>query len=516
MTITILGLGPGDPGYITRAAWELLEAASTVYLRTAVHPTVAALPAHLTIHAFDELYDRADRFERVYDQIAEQLVERAQHEGDLVYAVPGDPSVAEATTRRIRTLARQQGVAVRVLAGVSFIEPVCAALELDPLEHGLQLLDALDLVPRAVADPDLDSWATLHGYAYEPALAPFPLHATRPALICQVYSRQVASHVKLSLLERFPAHHPVTIVRAAGVAGDEQVWTVALEELDRGQAVDHLTCVFVPALAPLDDLRGPDGIGYVVTRLLGPAGCPWDREQTPQSMRAGLLGETYEVLEALDDDDPELLAEELGDLLMNILSQAEMARQAGTFSMNDVYAHVTTKLICRHPHVFGSLEVAGSGEVLRKWDAIKQAERASKGQQTRTTLDGIPRDLPALAFAQQQANKAAKTGFEWLKTDEVLAKVHEELAELQAAITSDNADNIASELGDLLQALAVLARRLGTDAETALREANQRFRRRFTRMEHLARESGLVFAELPLDTMLELWARAKAVPKDAV
>ena len=367
---------------------ELLQTTEVLYLRTAVHPTVAALPPRLALRPFDALYETAEDFGAVYDRIAADLVERAQHGEEICYAVPGHPLVAEATTRRLLALARERGVPIHIVPGLSFIEPVCASLELDPLEQGMQLLDALDLVlddrpttndqrpttdqPPTTPDtrhptPDTrtqdGAWSEVQGIGpYTPAL-PFPLAPTRPALICQLYSRHIASHVKLSLMERYPAEHMVTLVRAAGVAGQERVWRVPLHELDHQPDLDHLTCAYLPPLAPLDDLRGPAGLAYVVTRLLGPHGCPWDREQTHRSLRSELLEETHEVLEAIDAGDMDALAEELGDLMLNVLMHSEMARQAGDFDIGEVYEQVAAKLIRRHPQVFVATHVAGSSDV---------------------------------------------------------------------------------------------------------------------------------------------------------
>jgi tetrapyrrole methylase family protein/MazG family protein len=520
MSITIIGLGPGDPGSITRAALERIQSTQILYLRTAVHPTIAALPAELTLRAFDQLYEQASDFQAVYEQIAGELIDRAATE-DVCYAVPGDPLVAEASTRRILALARARGIPTRIISGVSFIEPVCAALELDPLEHGLQLVDALDFVLPSAPGPEADSWASLHGFSYDPPLVPFPLLPTRPALICQLYSRRVASDVKLSLMERYPAQHPISLVRAAGVAGEERVWSVPLHQLDHQDGLDHLTCALVPALAPLGDLRGPDGLATIVVRLLGPGGCPWDREQTPQSLRSALLAEAHEALEALDAGDPHALAEELGDLLMNILAQGEMARQAGDFGPGELYEHIATKLIRRHPHVFGESEVqlsapaASSADVLRNWEAIKRAERATNGQEQRGTLDGIPPGLPALAAAQELARKAARAGFEWPAPADAWRKVHEEIGEIEAVLAAtyiEPADRVAhleAELGDLLLAAAVAARALGVDAESALRTAGARFRSRFMAMEQLASRHGGDFATLGLAEKLALWDEAK-------
>ena len=563
-TITILGLGPGDAGLLTCQAWELIQATRVLYLRTAIHPTVAALPRHLELRSFDALYESAGAFGEIYDRIAADLVERARAGEDLIYAVPGHPLVAEATTRRLLALARERGVATRIIAGLSFVEPVCASLALDPLEHGLQLLDALDLIPSfefKVLSSELPestttqnsklktqnsngAWSEIQGVGpYTPPLLPFPLVATRPALICQIYNRRVASEVKLSLMERYPGEHPVSLVRAAGVAGEERVWTAPLHELDHQESLDHLTCAYLPPLESLADLRGPEGIAYIVARLLGPGGCPWDREQTHQSLRPELLEETHEVLEALDTDDMEGLSEELGDVLLSVLMHSEMARQAGEFDQGDVYEHIAAKLIRRHPQVFGEArdlrhEASGAIEdsqnaqkdvsslqplasslsveqVLTNWDAIKQAERAAGGKAPRGLFDGIPASLPALMAAQETVRKAVKAGFDSTDQQWPWDKLHEEIDEVRAAYTEAHSDDqarqrrVEEEFGDLLLATAKLSYRLKVDAESALRAATAKFRRRFAHIERQLREQGRDLKTLDTAEKEALWAKAK-------
>jgi tetrapyrrole methylase family protein / MazG family protein len=384
----------------------------------------------------------------------------------------------------------------------------------------LQLIDALDFVPQPLypAEPPTsatpDSWASLRNLEYTAPLVPFPIVASRPALVCQIYNRRVASELKLSLMERYPANHPITLVQAAGVAGNEQLSTLPLHELDHSDALDHLTSAYIPALAPLADIQSADGLAYIIARLLGPYGCPWDREQTPQSLRSTMLAETHEVLEAIDAGDSHALAEELGDVLLNILMQAEIARQTGDFGPQDVYAAITTKLVRRHPHVFGDRIVADSGEVLRNWEAIKQAENTEKGKQ-RGTLDGIPASLPALASAQELARKAARVGFVWPNPGAAWRKVGEEITEIEALFNESppNTEHLEAEFGDLLLASAVAARAYGVDAESALRSANRRFRERFLAMEQIASQGSVPFAELSLERMLELWEEAKHVSR---
>ena len=508
--ITILGLGPGGARLLTAEAVEHLQAISSLTLRTRMHPTTAELPGHLDVRSYDEMYVQSSDFAGVYRSIAEDLVSRAAGGEDLTYAVPGHPMVAEATTRAIRELAEQQGVAVRIIAGLSFLEPVCEALGFDPLERGMQLVDALEVAAGAAfpeaETPTQRAWSELQGAGdYEPPVLPFPLCATRPAIVAQLYNRRVASAAKLALLERYPAEHPVTIVTAAGVPGRQQLRTVPLHELDHGIELDHLSVAFLPPLAVHEDLRSIDAIEWVTARLLGPRGCPWDREQTHLSLRPYLLEETYETLEALDSGDVAGLSEELGDLLLQVLMHSEMARQAGDFDFGDVTAGIASKLIRRHPHVFGDIAVSGSDEVLRNWDAIKAQEKTDGGRPARGVLDGVPPALPALAAAQKLGHKAAKVGFDWPDVDGVWAKVYEELDELRTADPAKRAE----ELGDLLFVVARLASWLDVDGETALREANIKFRRRFTICEHLA--GGRDLRQLNAAELDELWQRAKRV-----
>ena len=232
-TITIIGLGPGDPGLVTRSAWEALETAGEVYLRTTRHPTVAALPPDVTIHSFDAIYEAMEGFPQVYAQIAAEIVALGLRPQGVVYAVPGDPGVGEATTWLIRRQAAEAGLTVRVIPGVSFIEPACWALGLDPLERdGLQVLDAM--VVAASHAPPFDT--------------------SRPALLAQCYSRSVASDVKLTLLQSFPPDHPVTVLRAAGTAV-EDLRRTPLYALDRSQDFDHLTTRLSPADQPAWSLQ---------------------------------------------------------------------------------------------------------------------------------------------------------------------------------------------------------------------------------------------------------------------
>jgi tetrapyrrole methylase family protein/MazG family protein len=243
----------------------------------------------------------------------------------------------------------------------------------------------------------------------------------------------------------------------------------------------------------------------IVERLRAPGGCPWDREQTHQSLKHNLVEEAYEVLEAIDQGEPHLLAEELGDLLVQVAFHADIAREAGEFQLADVLTSVNRKLVRRHPHVFGDVNVADAREVERNWERIKEEERQQKGQR-KSPVDGIPKDLPALTYAQLMQDRVARVGFEWDDISGVLDKIVEEVEELRRASTDEEE---VHELGDLFFAMVNLSRWLNVQAEDALRQANRRFQQRYAKMEELAQQRGLDFAQLPLDEKEALWQEAK-------
>jgi tetrapyrrole methylase family protein/MazG family protein len=298
------------------------------------------------------------------------------------------------------------------------------------------------------------------------------------------------------------------VIRWAGVAGSEAVTTVPLYELDRPAAgeYDHLTAMFVPALPGNE--RRPDfrDLVQVVARLRGPNGCPWDREQTYTSLKRFVLEESYEVLEAIDSGDPERLCDELGDLLLQVVLQAQLGREDGYFEIRDVIGGITDKLIRRHPHVFGDVQVANSDEVLVNWDQIKRAERPER----ESVLDGVPVHLPALMKALEVSKRVVKVGFEWPSIDEVLAKLDEEVAELRAEMPRGNRAELEGELGDVLFTVVNVARFLKIDPEEALRTMVVRFSTRFREVERLASDSDRPLTSMTIDDLDALWEQAKS------
>ncbi|MCH2510557.1 MAG: nucleoside triphosphate pyrophosphohydrolase [Dehalococcoidia bacterium] len=243
----------------------------------------------------------------------------------------------------------------------------------------------------------------------------------------------------------------------------------------------------------------------IVARLRAPGGCPWDREQTHESLKRNLLEESYEVIEAIDQGDPTVLSEELGDLLVQVAFHADISKEAGDFQLEDVLRKINSKLVRRHPHVFADGHAQDAREVERNWEQIKAQERKEKGE-SKSPVEGIPVDMPALAYAQLMQDRVGKAGFEWNDVSGVLDKIVEEVAELKAAVTPEEK---VHELGDLLFTMVNLTRWSGAHAEDVLRQANQRFGKRYLSMENLAAERGLDFNALPLEQKEELWQEAK-------
>ncbi|HLI88222.1 MAG TPA: nucleoside triphosphate pyrophosphohydrolase [Ktedonobacteraceae bacterium] len=495
--ITILGLGPGSINDLTRQAYDILQQAAhnnqSVYLRTILHPTVEdlrrALPT-LHIESFDSIYDESEEWDTLYRRIAEEVCRQGEQQ-PIIYAVPGHPLIGEATVQLVRQIARERGLSTTIVAGLSFLEPVCTLLDLDPFADGMQLIDATMLT--GIGSDEIAG----------------KIIPTLPLLVAQVYNRRFASAVKLALSECYPDEWPVKLVRAAGLSSEEAVIEMPLYELDRHSHANHLSTLYVPPLGPLEALRLPETLRYITMRLRrDPDGCPWDREQTHQSLIHYVIEETYEVVEALEENDMEKLAEELGDLLLQVYLHAEIARQEGAFAIGDVFEHVNAKLIRRHPHVFGDVEVENAGQVVQNWEAIKRQERikAGKDVERESILDRMPLASPALIVAQEYQKRVARTGFEFTTIERVYAKLEEELRELREATTPEEQ---IEEVGDLLFMIAKIARWLKVDAEEALRRANRKFRRRFQAMEEFARQEGRALSSYNSQEWSTLWQRAK-------
>jgi tetrapyrrole methylase family protein/MazG family protein len=484
--IVVVGLGPGGHDHVTVETRRAIERASHRYLRTSVHPSADLVPDAIT---FDSLYEASDTFDDVYGEIEATLAAAAAAHGEILYAVPGSPLVLE---RTVRLLQRRTDLECDVRPAMSFLDVAWARLGVDPIEAGARLVDGHDFAASAAGERG-------------------------PLLVAHTHANWVLSEIKLAV-DDARGDEPVTILQALGTP-DERIVETTWADLDRTVEADHLTSIWIPQLA------APVGAAYVrfheLTRTLREQ-CPWDIEQTHRSLIPHLLEETYEVVDAINalddghddarDDgiDPDLdLIEELGDLLYQVEFHATIAEQEGRFTIADVATGIHDKLVRRHPHVFGDL--AGSAlethEVLSNWDDIKHTEKART-----SVFDGIPRSMPALAYAAKVGSKASKVGFDWPDVDGAFAKIGEETAELHEALRDPGAADARTveELGDLLFAIVNVARHLRIDPELALRAATDKFRSRFEGVERLAAERSIDLRQADLATLDGLWDEVKA------
>ena len=501
--ITVVGLGPGPWDMLSLRAAARLEQAppGRLVLRTARHPVAQELARRgVSYRTLDQLYEQHPTFEAVYDAMARTLLDMAR-EGEVVYGVPGHPTVGEASVRRLLALGAAHRVQVELVASAGGAEAAWAELGLDPLEVGLAVADAHEVArwarrPEALPSAAGRLWERSRGY-----------------LLLQLDSRLVAQEVKAVLSGAFGDHHRVALVRGAG--GPGQVQWLPLWQLDREDRFDPMTCLYVPPGEAPAAGEWLEVLARIMAALRGPDGCPWDRQQTRESLRHYLIEEAYEAVAAIERGDGGGLQEELGDLLLQVLFQAQLGQEEGSFSLADVGRTLRDKLVRRHPHVFGEAHARDAAEVLRNWEAIKQQERAESaaarpaGVQAGSLMDGIPPQLPALSLAEAVQRRAARVGFEWREVSGAARKAVEEARELREAWLRQQPQEVYRELGDLLFALVNVARYLKVDPELALRDATRRFEARFRRMEQLAAGRGVSLGDLPLEAQDELWQVAK-------
>lgn len=500
--LTIVGLGLGAWDTLTMGAIDALRQARIVYVRTALHPPLAAIQAHLPeiqFHSFDHLYETLPHLSAVYDEIVRRVIEAAVRE-PVVYAVPGSPSLSESTVRMLRGRARTAGIPVQLVQGLSYVEPVLAAVGISDAPW-VQVLEAAEVALMA----DENALGEVPGEA-----VPLPWRApivTVPTLISYLYDCSLASAVKLWLGKYYPDEHRVQVVHTPGTS-ECRVEAIPLYELDRLPDIDYATALYVPPLAETENTRTFAGLMNVTRALRAPGGCPWDREQTHASLKPHLLEEAYEVMEALDSGDTQDLAEELGDLLFQVTIHSQVAAEAGEFSIEEVIGGIAGKLIGRHPHVFGELRLETADEVRGAWEGFKQREKPKRA----SILEQIPKGLPALPQSNLIQKRASSVGFEWPSLEEVISKVEEEIAELRHEVQLEaSKDDEREEFGDILFALVSVARHLHIDPEEALRLANRKFVARFQYVEARVNTLDKSLRDLSPQELDTFWQEAKAL-----
>lgn len=456
------------PATLTQAAWSCIAGADRLFLLSALHPCAKpVLDAGLAFETMDDLYETATDFDALQAAIAGRLLGA----GDCTLAMTG---AADALLPVLRAAAAGRAH-IAVLPGV----------------------------PMGVAAfPECASARRIPANAL-----PERLFSAEELLVEELDTRLLAGEVKLQLAEYYPDEWEVELahMRADGTFVSRRI---ALDELDRQKNYDAVTVLRVPAV-PFDGLTryGYEDLLTVLSRLRAPGGCPWDREQTHRTIKESLLEECYETMDAIDREDDAGMAEELGDVLMQVAFHATIAAEQGRFTARDITTELVRKLIYRHPHVFGAAQADTAAQVLQNWDALKKVE---KHQQTQAdVLAGVPKNFPALLRSRKVQKRAADVGFDWDSAEDAFFKIGEETEELRAAMRSGG--NVEEELGDLLFAVVNVARLLHLEPEFLLAAATDKFIDRFARMETLARSRGLKLEEMPLSEQDKLWNEIKSV-----
>lgn len=480
--IKIVGLGPGSREAITMGTFELLKNSKNVYFKTEIHPNVEYLKqSGIKFKSYDDKYENFEEIEGICESIAKDLIEKHKKTTEIVYAVPGNPLVAEKSVSNLIELCKKENIEVQVFPAISSIDAMIESLKLDPVK-GIKIIDALD-IKKHILDKRVGT------------------------IVTQVYNKSVAAEVKLALIEYYDPNMGIYFVRAAGVKELESIRKIPLCELDKQEDIDSLTSVYIPMnlQAPKDFYDLLD----IMKTLREENGCPWDREQNHKSLKRCLIEECYEVIEAIDKEDEENLVEELGDVLLQVVFHSQIGKEEGNFNINDVVKGICNKLINRHPHVFGKIKVNNCEEVLSNWESIKKQE---KGFETYTEeLTHVPRSFPALMRAEKVQKKASKLGFDWKDIKPALEKVIEELNEIKQVYKSQNKEKITEEVGDLIFSTVNIARFLDIDPEYALNYTIDKFIARFNYIEGKGIETDKKITEMSLEEMDTFWEMSKKI-----
>lgn len=482
--ITIIGLGAGDLNQLPLGIYKKLKNATHLYVRTEQHPVLQELQTEgVTWTSFDAIYEKNDQFENVYKEIVENLL-KLSAVNPIIYAVPGHPLVAEQTVQLLVQAEKQGKAKIRIEGGQSFLDPIFGALRIDPIE-GFQLLDGTSFKRD---DIQMNSHV----------------------LIGQVYDSFSASEVKLTLMEKYPDDFEVTIVTAAG-SSEEVLKKVPLFELDREMELNNLTTLYVPPIPEKESrVKEWQTLREVVAQLRGPNGCPWDKEQTHTTLKKYAVEEVYELLQAIDEEDDDHIVEELGDVLLQVFLHAQIGEDNGYFSLEDVLASITEKMIRRHPHVFGEVEANSTEQVLSNWQEIKEKEGKKS---SKTLLEDELRTESSLLTSFNYQKKAAKVGFDWPEVSGAWEKFEEELQEWKAELSTNDQEAQTDELGDLLFTVVNLARFYGLSPELAMMQANQKFKRRFEYVEQCVHQDRGSFEDYNLEELDQFWKDAKKLER---
>ncbi len=482
--IYILGLGPGNVDALTLGVINRIKSGDRNYLRTEKHPTIEYFKEN-NIHyeSYDYVYEEQEDFEKVYEYIVKDLINKSKEYDTINYLVPGNPMVAERTVELLLN-SENEDLKIEILTAISFIETIIELMGVDPI-HGLKIVDGVGFKIKDV-DINLD------------------------CIITQVYNNKVASDIKLILSQVYGDEYEIYLINNGGITGKEEIYKIPIYKVDRIHSISSLTSIYIPKVDKIDKkIYNMVDIIDTVEILRSEDGCPWDREQSHESLRGCVIEEAYEVVEAIDNRDIDNLVEELGDLLLQVVLHSQIGLEEGEFNIYEVFTKLNEKMIFRHPHVFNEKKVEKSEEVVYNWNKLKFKDRDISTYTD--TLKDVPR-LPALLRSFKVQERARGIGFDWENVEGPLDKVKEEYYEVMEAIDNfegGDVEKIEEELGDLLFSVVNVCRFLDVNPEVALNKTVNKFIERFEIMELKAMEMGIELENMTLEEMDVLWNEAK-------
>lgn len=474
-TVRLIGLGTGGVEGLTLKAYEMLTDGTVTLSRTERHPAVMELKgADLSIETFDSLFEETDSFEELYQKIASEVVSLAHRYGTINYCTAGSPYCGDIVTKKLIDEYKQE-INTIIIDGMSFLDK-CIKLSGAVDSSSIKILDCLEV----------DEFS-------------FDINSAN--IVTQVYDKDMASHLKLKLMEVYPEDceiHKIDVL-------EETVEKLSLYSVDRDKNYGFSTYFCInPIEISKNTVYNVNNLCRVVKILRGPDGCPWDRKQTHESLRPNAIEEAYEVADAIDNHDDENLVEELGDLLLQVVMHAEIGSEEGYFNLQDVVTRVCRKMYQRHPHVFGDVKADSADAAVMSWEAVKEKE---KNLSTYTdNLKNVPKSLSPLSRSYKVQKRAADVGFDWPDADGAVDKVMEEISEFMAEYRAKDADKAEAEFGDLLFALVNVARFAKINPDVALNRTINKFIKRF---EFIEKHSTKDLKLMTLAEMDELWEKSK-------
>lgn len=476
--IFVVGMGPGSVDCLTKGALDRIHSGKRHFLRTASHPTVKYfVESGIEYETFDHYYEQAEDFATLYSDIAQTLISAAEKYGEINYYVPGNAMVAEKSV--VELLKKFDDVVI--VSGMSFIEPIIEVVKSD-IVNGLKIVNGEELTMR-----DVDVHCDM--------------------IITQVYNERILSRAKLELSEVYGDEYRIFLIHSAGIPGEEETIEIPIYELDRVSFVGSLSTIFVPKIEKCDKkIFDFNDILCIMEVLRGVGGCPWDMDQTHESLRTPMIEEAYEAVQAINDEDMDALYEELGDVLLQVVFHSQIAREDGDFNIYSVTSALAEKMIYRHPHVFGETDSLSVAAVPGTWDRLKYEKR---GIHTLSEKLADIRGLPALLAGAKTYQKLGESGLKAGDVHAVFKRLMRKVDELKTKIGVADEGSLESEIGDLLFSVAALSRLLSVDPEVALNTSMERFKKRLSLLEKRMQEAGNTFETLSEDELDHLWSQAK-------